>query len=161
MHALQEKQSILTTNGISTTTCQKPSGEQTICPEQHDGAITAVLCLWWGLLLWNKVSHAKSHSVCEMSWSARQHNAHDPRECKAKHIPLYGRAACILCFLPKAVKMDDGLIRESQTADMYRFLGHYDRPYTPGSVPGGCLTSHAYRYNPVQSWYIFCQSLTN
>ena len=53
------------------------------------------------------------------------------------------------------------LIRESQTADMCRFLGHYDRPYTPGSVPGVCLTSQAYRYNQVQSWYILCQSLTN
>ena len=35
-------------------------------------------------------------------------------------------------------------LRESQTADMYRFFGHYDRPYAV--IPGVCLTSHVYRY---------------
>jgi len=51
-----------------------------------------------------------NHTRCvKCHGPARQHNAHDPRECKAKHIPLYGRAACILCFLPRAVKEDDGL----------------------------------------------------
>ena len=93
-----------------------------------------------------------NHTRCvKCHGPARQHNAHDPRECKAKHIPLYGRAACILCFLPKAVKMDDGLIRESQTADMYRFLGHYDRPYTPGSSQACVLPPMrigTIRYNP-------------
>ena len=49
-----------------------------------------------------------NHTRCvKCHGPARQYNAHDPRECKAKHIPLYGTAFCVLCFLPRAVKVDE------------------------------------------------------
>ena len=54
----------------------------------------------------------------------------------------------ISCTIGPKQYVKYALIRESQTADMYRFLGHYDRPYTPGSSQACVLPKENAYFGP-------------